>query len=61
MWYIGTSVNTCYGDKGDCLLCFLLIGKPIGDSLDGGISVDDDIAKSGIVDLNWYWFLCLYS
>ena len=36
--------------KGDCLLCFWLIGKPSGDFLDGGIGVGVDIAKSWIVD-----------
>ena len=50
MWYIGGIVNTCNWNKGDCLTCWLLIGKPICDFRDGGIAIGDGIANTLIVD-----------
>ena len=50
MWYIGTIVSTCNWDKGHCLLCCLLIGKPIGDCCNGNIAIGDVIANTLVVD-----------
>ena len=50
MWYIGTIVSTCNWDKGHCLLCCLLIGKPIGDCCNGNIATGDVITNILVVD-----------